>query len=191
MQESKADAANDWGKVDLERGTLLVCHDNAQHPQLVEILRDVRQLVWFPGMVKYVRDHWDSCVHCLHIRKGKEVVGTGIGAFRRGAVMQLDHKVLKDREAVLATPYKLIAVLTMVDVATRIVQYVPAVTQRAEESAHAVITRWVPIIGLPEHVTSDSHSGSASNTITTLLKMLGVQKHKLQPREAKGVVAIV
>ena len=75
--------------------------------------------------------------------------------------------------------------------ATRIVQYVPAVTQRAEESAHAVITRWMPIMGLPEHVTSDSHSGFASNTFATVLKMLGVQKHKLQPREAKGGVAIV
>ena len=92
-------------------------------------------------MVTYLRDHWDSCMHRLHrLRlKGKEVPGTGIGTFRRGSVMQLDHKVLKDREAVLAAPYT--AVLTMVDVATRIVQYVPAVTQRAEESAHAVITR--------------------------------------------------
>ena len=44
---------------------------------------------------------------------------------------------------------------------------------------------------LPEHVTSDSHSGFASSTFATILKMMGVQKHKLQPREAKGGVVIV
>ena len=76
-------------------------------------------------MVTYVRDHSSSCVHCLHIRKGKEVVGTGIGTFRRGPVMQLGHRVLKDMGAVLAAPYA--AILTMVEVATRTVQYVPAV----------------------------------------------------------------
>ena len=97
--------------------------------------------------------------------------------------MQLDHKVLKDREAVLAAPYT--AVLTMVDVATRVVQYVPAITQKAEESAHAVLVKWVPVIGLPDHVTSDSHSGFASATFAIVLKMLGVKKHKLQPREAE------
>ena len=73
---AKADATKDWEKVDLKRDILLFCHDNTQHPQLAETLRDVRQLVWFPGMVTYVRHHWDSCVHCLHIRKGTDLVGT-------------------------------------------------------------------------------------------------------------------
>ena len=49
----------------------------------------------------------------------------------------------------------------------------------------------MPILGLPEHITSDSHSGFASNAFAIVLKMLGVQKHKLQPREVKGGVAIV
>ena len=39
--------------------------------------------------------------------------------------MQLGHRVLKDMGAVLAAPYA--AILTMVEVATRTVQYVPAV----------------------------------------------------------------
>jgi hypothetical protein len=190
MDESEeALREHEWLRIDLRRDILLFCHDNVPgHRDFVETLRAVREFMWFPQMLTYVREHWEMCAHCLERRRGAVSVGTGIGTYRRAAVVQGDHKVLTKEEALLAG---YVAVLTLVCVATRFTIYIAVKSQTAETTARAVLKWWVPFLGVPELFITDGHPGFASEVMRVFLGLLGVKEHQKKAREAKGGVAIV
>ena len=81
--------------------------------------------------------------------------------------------------------------LTMCDVATRNVVYVPVVSKSAMETAMAVITDWMPVLSIPDIIISDPGSGFASEVTKCLYQLLGVKERQIKEREAKGAVSVV
>ena len=67
--------------------------------------------------------------------------------------MQMGHRKLTKKE-MEDINHEYCAVLTMCDVATRNVVYVPVVSESAMETAMAVITDWMPVFSIPDIIIS-------------------------------------
>ena len=113
---------------------MLHCHDNDGHSCLRDTIAAVRSLAYWPDLVKppsfraSAAAHMDACAHCIAKQGVLEEHGLGIDTVRRGKVLQLDHLVLTDEEALLAG---CIGSLQIIDVATRVGVFVQrAVNQR-------------------------------------------------------------
>ena len=124
--ENPADSGNEesWKCIDLKRDVLLWAHEQKSHPRIVDTIANVRQLAWFTDLIGYVRKHLDACGFCLHGQQAEVTVGMGIESLRRAAVMQMDHRKLTGEE-MEAISGAYCSVLTMCEVATRVVIYTP------------------------------------------------------------------
>ena len=116
-------------------------------------------------------------------------MGVGVQTLRRGSVAQADHRVLtgKEKESI-QEGYT--AVLTIVDIATRWVLYVPVKGQSALETAIVILTRWVPIWGMMDLLITDPHSGFASEVMREILRISGIRGDP-KAQGDKGGVAVV
>ena len=123
---------------DLKRDLLIHCHDNGDHPSVFTTNANVRALAWFPGMWNYIQDHCDSCAYCLAKRKATTPVGNAMRCRRRRKLVEFDHKVLP-KDVADATGYD--AVLSVVDVVTRVTMFVPVTSVDAVTTARALFTR--------------------------------------------------
>ena len=123
---------------DLKRDLLIHCHDNGDHPSVFTTNANVRALAWFPGMRNYIQDHCDSCAYCLAKRKAATPVGNAMRCRRRLKLVEFDHKVLP-KDVADATGYD--AVLSVVDVVTRVTMFVPVTSVDAVTTARALFTR--------------------------------------------------
>ena len=123
--------AAEYEKVDLRRDLILHCHDNAGHMAQRDTVLAVKALAYWGAISKsaQVKDsvaaHIDQCAHCISRQANKEEHGLGIDTMERMKVIQLDHMILTDEEAVLAG---CIGSLQIIDVATRIGVFCAAAT---------------------------------------------------------------
>ncbi len=185
----RTESGHEWATVDLKRDLMLFSHDNRAHPRIQGTLEMLRLLCWFPAVLSEVSSHIDACAHCIGKATSEAAVGVGIQSLRRGSVTQADHRVLtnKEKEAIQG---EYTAVLTIVDIATRWVLYVPVRGQSALETAIVILTRWVPIWGMMDLLITDPHSGFASEVMREILRIAGI-KGDAKAQGDKGGVAVV
>ena len=131
---------------DLRRDLLIHCHDNSDHPGLANTNLQVRSLCWFPAIGKYIQYHVDSCAYCVAKRTAATPVGVAVRTRRRLKLIEFDHKKLPPAMAA-ATGYA--AILTVVDVVSRVTIFIPVVRLTAVATARALFTRWYPMFGVP------------------------------------------
>ena len=154
----------------------------------------VRSLAYWPDLVKppsfksSAAAHIDACAHCIAKQVVLEEHGLGIDTVRRGKVLQLDHLVLTDEEALLAG---CIGSLQIIDVATRVGVFCAADSQSAEETAWLLMVHWIPYYGVPDMLITDPHSGFASDIMKEIRRIVGIREHDKAAARAKGKVAIV
>ena len=185
--------AQEYEKVDLRKDLILWHHDFSGHLQLGPTLRALKQVAYWPGMSSRdlecsVQYHIKYCAHCISRSTGAADHGLGIDSRRRGEVMQMDHLILTDEEAVLA---ECLGSLELVDVASRMALFVAVDSQSAEHTARVVFRCWLPVFGVPTRIISDPHSGFASEVMAELLRMIGAADHEKAAARSKGSVAIV
>ncbi len=186
--------AQEYEIVDLRRDLLLHCHDNEGHPALGDTVLAVKTLGYWSTLHKTAacKDsaaaHICACAHCIARQDCKNEHGVGIDTMRRMEVMQMDHLVLTDEEAVLAG---CIGSLQLIDVATRLGVFCAAESQSAEETARLIMQFWVPYYGVPALIISDPHSGFASEVMMEIRRIIGLKQHEQAAARAKGKVAIV
>ena len=156
---------------DLWRDILIHCHDNQHHPSVERTNKNVRTLVWFKSMGSYIQYHCDSCAYCLAQRNTEQPVGTAVRCKRRLKLIEFDHKIL-NAEAAHATGCA--AVLTVVDVVSRVTMFIPVVTKSAEETATALFTRWYSLFGVPAVFRMDGDAGFTGTVMQAFSKLMGV-----------------
>jgi hypothetical protein len=143
----------DYERVDLRRDLLLMGHDNQGHTARGSTMNMVKMVAYWPTLNLTAQSkgsaaaHIENCAHCIAKQEGKEEHGVGVDSMRRTAVLQMDHLVLTDEEAVMAES---IGALQMVDVASRFGVSAAADSQSAEETARLIFEYWVPYFGVPE-----------------------------------------
>jgi hypothetical protein len=176
---------------DLRRSLLMVCHDLNQHPGIGETVTAVKKMAYWPTMLEgrdSCRRHWEMCAHCIEQMQVVQPGGRGSETSARFRVLQADHKVLTDREAgECGCP----AVLSLVDVATRVTVYVPAGSQTACETAALILMYWVPFYGVPVLLITDPHPGFASEVMAAIRRTMGIKDHEMGAARQKGRVAVV
>lgn len=166
-------------------------HDCNHHPGLAQTLEAVKLMAYWPGVMDGadgVRRHWELCAHCMEDEQGPARAGRGIDSRLRLAVVQMDHNVLTDEHAKMVG---VLGCLTLVDVATRMRAFIPAVSQSAEETARLVVKHWIPYYGVPDMLVSDQHSGFASSVMEEVRRVLGIAEHVFSGVGLKGATAIV
>ena len=114
--------------------------------------------------------------------------GLGINTVRRDKVSQLGHLVLTDEEALLAG---CIGSLQIINVATRLGIFCAADSHSAEETAWLLMVHWVQYYGVPDMLTTDPHSGFASDIMAEIMRTVGIREHDKAATRAEGKVAIV
>ena len=157
---------------DLRRDVLIHCHDNANHTSHATTSQHVRALVWFPGMRQYVKYHVDSCAYCVAARTSATPVGVAVRAARRLKLVEFDHKKLT-AAAAAATGHA--AVLTVVDVVSRVTMFIPVVSLTAEDTARALFIRWYAMFGVPAIFRCDGDPGYTSSVMKAFAALLGVK----------------
>ena len=186
--DSTESPSPEWLNVDYRKDSIMLVHDMNSHPKFVPTLMQLRNIAWWPDMQSSCREHLDQCSDCLAERDSVTEVGLGIVSHRRGEVIQVDHYVLPKKHAALAgVP----AVLTAVCEATGWTMYEGVKSQEALTSARTIYTRWMPYMGAPVHIVSDSHPGFASEVFTHMCKLMGINGKEMAARAAKGKVAKV
>ena len=164
--------ANSWQDHDLRRDILIHCHDNAAHASEATTSQNVRALAWFPNMRHYIHYHCQSCSYCVAKSKATEPVGTAVTAARRLKLVEFDHKILP---ADLAATLGLAAVLTVVDVVSRVTMFVPVQSVDADDTARALFTRWYPLFGVPTIFRCDGAPAFSSEVMHEFYNLLGVK----------------
>ena len=189
LYEDSTDSPNpEWLNVDYRKDSIMLVHDMNSHPKFVPTLMQLRNLAWWPDMQTSCREHLDQCTDCLAERDSVTEVGLGIVSHKRGEVIQIDHYVLPKKHAQLAG---IPVVLTAVCEATGWTMYEGVKSQEALTSARTLYTRWLPYMGAPVHIVSDSHPGFASEVFTHMCKLMGINGKEMAARAAKGKVAKV
>jgi hypothetical protein len=77
------------------------------------------------------------------------------------------------------------AVLSIVDVATRFIVFCAADGQTALQTAELILTEWMPYFGVPKLLLSDPHSGFASEVMTCLRQLIGIKVHEKECTESE------
>ena len=161
-----------WIDHDLRRDILLHVHDNARHPSNEATHRDVRALCWFPRMHQYVEDHCRTCSYCLASTTTVNAVGTAVRTRRRFKLIEVDHKILATD---VAQRTKHAAVLTLVDVVSRLTMFIPVQTTSARDAAAAIYIRWYPYFGVPAFMRCDNASSFHSALMKHFSEILGIK----------------
>lgn len=187
--EAPPDEGHEWSKLDLKRDMCVYRHEFDSHSKAEEMQAKLRALCWFPGLLLYVKNHIKMCGHCSARAAAEVSAGTGIEAMRRGEVAQMDHRVLTTEEKKIGFGY--VAILTITDVASRKVMFEPVDSESALDTAYVILMDWVPENGVPAMFISDPGSGFASEVMACLMKLVGVKKHDVKERNAKGPVSVV
>ena len=157
---------------DLRRDVLVHCHDNADHKGLDETSTNVRALVWFPRMRRYINYHYDSCAYCTAKRKAAPPDSNAVTAARRLKLVEFDHKLLPP-EIVGAAGAA--AVLTIVDVVSRVTVFVPVPDLTAVTTARTLYSRWYSLFGVPTVFRCDGHPSFTSAVMKRFHSILGVR----------------
>jgi len=161
-----------WIDHDLRRDILIHCHDNAMHPSYPNTAKDVRALVWFPDMLKYIKYHCESCAYCVSKRKAAQPVGVAVRAKRRLKLVEFDHKTVPDE---IAPALGIAAILTVVDVVSRVTMFIPVKDVGAETTARALFTRWYPLFGVPTVFRMDGAAAFSSEVMHSFYELMGVK----------------
>ena len=116
----------------------------------------------------------DSCAYCVAKRTAATPVGVAVRTRRRLKLIEFDHKKLP-LAMVAATGYA--AILTVVDVVSRVTIFIPVTRLTAVATARAIFTRWYPMFGVPAIVRMDGDPGYTSEVMTAFSSLMGV-KHR-------------
>ena len=161
-----------WTDHDLRRDLLLMCHDNRQHTSLADTSQYVRTLAWFPKMKSYIKYHVDSCPYCVSKRKTTTPVGTAVRCARRLKMVEFDHKILDDD---IKTRTGCPAVLTIVDVVSRVTMFIPVSSHTAVTTATDIYTHWYPLFGSPAVFRMDNAPEFTSEVTKAFHDIMGVR----------------
>lgn len=157
---------------DLRRDVLVHCHDNADHVGLDATSTNVRALVWFPKMRRYIQYHYDSCAYCTAKRKAAPPDSNAVTAARRLKLVEFDHKIIPPE---VAEATGAAAILTIVDVVSRVTVFVPVPDMTAATTARALYTRWYSLFGTPTVFRCDNFPSFTSAVMKRFHAILGVR----------------
>ena len=157
---------------DLRTDLITVAHDSVGHASKGDTARNLKELAWFPGMIKRVEYHCDTCPHCINRRATFEHVGASVMAANRFRVVQVDHCIF-DKALAMATT--LAGVLTVVDAATKETRFIAVKDLTGRTAASALLQHWYPTRGTPKVCRSDKGSAFISDIFIIFREMLGIR----------------
>ena len=170
------DSGDHYTDHDLRRDILIHCHDNADHPSFADTSNRVRALAWFPKMKSYIQGHVDTCTYCLAKSKASTPVGIAVRAQRRLKLIEIDHKIVPvDIAKVIGCS----AILTIVDVVSRVTVFVPVPSKGAVDTARAIFTRWYPMFGVPAIIRRDGAAEFSSDVMKAFCDLMGVKHNDI------------
>ena len=158
---------------DLRKDILYMAHNNLDHPSLSHTIRNVRELCWFPKMIRYIRDHYDMCPICMPKMKIKRAVGGSILAARRLHTLYIDHYILTDGlPSITGVP----AILTVVCASIRLTMFEVVADLTAAQAVRTIHNQWYSFFGIPKIIKSDNGSAFVAELMQAYRTMMGVKR---------------
>ena len=161
---------------DLKMDILMMVHNCAHHPSIVQTTRNVAALAWFPSVKTYTAEYFDSCSTCLPRRKSHRSVGISIMAARRFKAVQAGFVILDND---VAQKTDMTAILTLICMASRMAMtlYAPVKPIGTINAAFQLLIRtwWYPMFGLPAVIRSDKGAAFATGLMASIRQLLGIR----------------
>ena len=127
-----------WMQHDLRRDLLYLVHTNNDHPSLAHTMRTLREMCWFPKMIRYTKYHVGACPICIPKMRGQKAIGCSVVATQRRMIVFVDHYILKGD---LPSLTKVSHILSIMCSRTRFTMFIVVDTDSARDTAMAIHNR--------------------------------------------------
>jgi len=168
------------------RAIMAAVHQRRGHPGVERTMAQLRNVVFWSGMVRDVREYVARCVACQKHKAGK---APKLGKYQTFLANAPDKVVCVDLVGPLPetehTP-PLRYVLTMQCKFSRLVKAVPLADITAHTVAKAFVETWVYNHGVPDKVHSDQGSQFMSAVLRQVMKILGSKQSRTSAYHPQG-----
>ena len=156
-------------------------HDNVGHPGKERTVSLIRDRFYWPGMIKDVDKHVQTCDRC--VRRKTPPVKAPMVSIETSQPLELvcmDFLTLEQSKG--GQQY----VLVVTDHFTRYAQAFPCKNMTAKTTAELFFNNFVVHYGLPRRIHSDKGANFVGNLMTQLCQLLGIDKSSTTPYHPMG-----